>query len=55
MARTDPEYTIVPSAEQLEIDDDGSDDTNALDEATGDDTEDLDEYRDRSGEIWRGE
>ena len=50
----DPEYTVVPESEQLDYDDDGSDFTDALDEATGDDTEDLDDYRDRGGPIWRG-
>ncbi len=52
----DPEYTVVPESEQLDHDDGwGSDFADALDEATGDDTEDLDDYRDRSGPIWRGE
>ena len=54
----DPEYTVVPLAEQLDYDEDGSDDTDALTpvgDDPGDDTEDLDAYRDRSGPIWRGE
>ena len=54
----DPEYTVVDLAKQLDTDEDGSDDTNALTpvgDEPGDDTEDLDEYRNRSGEIWRGE
>ncbi len=51
----DPEYTVVPLAEQLDYDADGSDDTNALTSETGADDNDLDEYRDRSGPIWRGE
>lgn len=55
MVTRDPEYTVVPLAEQLAIDDDGSDDTNALTEETGADDEDLDDYRDRSGPIWQGE
>ena len=52
---TDPEYTVVPESEQLDYDDDGSDNTDALDEATGDDTGDLGNYRNRDGPIWRGE
>ncbi len=51
----DPEYTVVPESEQLDYDEDGSDDTDALTRETGADDEDLDEYRDRSGPIWRGE
>ncbi len=51
----DPEYTVVPESEQLDTDDDGSDDTNALTVETGADDEDLDDYRNRSGPIWRGE
>ncbi len=51
----DPEYTVVDLAKQLDTDDDGSDDTNALTSETGADDDDLDEYRDRSGPIWRGE
>ncbi len=52
----DPEYTVVDLAKQLDTDDDGSDDTNALTSETGaDDDDDLDKYRDRSGPIWRGE
>ena len=51
----DPEYTVVPEDEQLDHDDDGSDDTNALTPETGDDTEDLDKYRDRDGKVWPGE
>ncbi len=53
--RSDPEYTVVPADQQLDHDDDGSDDTNALTDATGDDTADLDDYRDRSGPVWAGE
>lgn len=52
---SDPEYTVVPLEEQLDYDDDNSDNTDALDEATGADDDDLDDYRDRSGSIWRGE
>ncbi len=51
----EPEFTSVPLDQQLDRDDDGSDNTNALDEATGDDTDDLDKYRDRSGKVWEGE
>ena len=51
----DPEYTVVPESEQLDHDDDGSEFTNALTAETGADDEDLDDYRDRSGPIWRGE
>ncbi len=50
---SDPEYTVVPLDEQLDHDDDGSDDTDALDDETGDDT-DLD-YRRHTGVLWRGE
>ncbi len=49
----DPEYTVVPLEEQLDIDDDGSDDTNALNDETGDDTDQS--YRRRDGPLWRGE
>ncbi len=55
MVRSDPEYTVVPVSEQLDIDEDGSDNTNALDEATGDDTADLDGVRDRDAPVWEGE
>ena len=51
----DPEYTVVPESEQLDQDDDGSESTNALTSETGADDDDLDDYRDRSGPIWRGE
>ena len=37
MSATDPEYTVVPPEKQLDHDDDGSDDTDAIDEETGDD------------------
>lgn len=50
----DPEYAVVPEDEQLDHDDDGSDDTDALDEETGDDAEDLDSYRQRDAEVWSG-
>ena len=53
--KTDPEYTVVPESEQLDYDEDGSDNTDALDDATGDDTDDLGNYRNRNGPIWRGE
>ncbi len=58
MVTRDPEYLVVPESGQLDHDEDGSDDTNALTpvgDDPGDDTEDLDEYRNRSGPIWRGE
>lgn len=55
MTDHDPEYTVVPLDEQLDYDDDGSDDTNALTPETGDDTEDLDKYRDRDAPVWAGE
>jgi len=51
----DPEYLVVPADQQLDHDDDGSEDTNALTVETGADDEDLDDYRDRDGPIWRGE
>ncbi len=51
----EPEFTPVPLEDQLDRDDDGSDNTDALDEATGDDTGDLGNYRNRDGAIWRGE
>ncbi len=48
------EFTSVPLDQQLDHDDDGSSNTNALDDETGDDTDDLDNYRDRSGPLWQG-
>ncbi len=50
----DPEYTVVPDDEQLDRDDDGSRSTDALDEATGADDDDLDDYRIRDAAIWPG-
>ncbi len=49
------EFTSVPLEDQLDYDDDGSDNTDALDEATGADNDDLGKYRNRDGPIWRGE
>ncbi len=46
------EFASVPLDEQLDHDDDGSDNTDALDEATGDDS--GGNYRNRDGPIWRG-
>lgn len=54
MTDHDPEYTVVPLADQLDYDDDGSDDTNALTPETGDDTDDVDKYRDRDAAVWPG-
>lgn len=50
----DPEYVVVPPSERLDRDDDGSDDSDAIDEATGNDTEDLDDYRDLDAPVWSG-
>ncbi len=50
----EPEFASVPLEEQLDHDDDGSDNTDALDEATGDDTGDLGNYRDLWGPVWWG-
>ena len=50
--RSDPEYTVVPVPEQLDVDE--GPDSDALDEATGDDADDLDDYRDRDAPIWQG-
>ena len=52
---TETEFTSVPEDEQLDTDEDGSDNTDALDESTGDDTENVGRYPDRGGTIWRGE
>ena len=57
------EFTSVPLDQQLDHDDDGSSNTNAItEEKTADgvvffdaDDDDLDDYRDRSGPIWKGE
>ena len=56
MSATDPEYTVVPPEERLDHDEDGSDDTDAIDEATGDDQEAIDQARvtDDVG-LWEGE
>jgi hypothetical protein len=49
------EYVKVPKKDQLDYDEDGSDDTNAITEETGADDEDLDDYRDRTGPVWSPE
>lgn len=43
--RRDKEYTVVPPEERLDHDDDGSDDTDAINEETGDDQEAIDQSR----------
>ena len=48
------EFVEVPESEQLDTDVDGSDDTDALDDDTGDDTENLEAYRGREGPVWGG-
>jgi len=57
MPDTDPEYTVVPPEERLDHDDDGSDNTDAIDEATGDDQEAIDRARvtPDDGRLWEGE
>lgn len=54
MVKSDPEFTAVPKKERLEIDDDSDPAANALDEATGADDEDLDDYRNLDGPVWGG-
>ncbi len=48
------EFVPVPESEQLDTDDDGSDDTDALDDATGADDDDLGQHKDREGPVWGG-
>lgn len=49
------EFTPVPPEEQLDHDDDGSDDTDAITRRSGADNLDLDKYRDRDAPVWSGE
>lgn len=48
------EFVPVPKSEQLDRDDDGSDDTDALDVTTGADDHNLEQYKDRDGPVWGG-
>jgi hypothetical protein len=48
------EFASVPVTKQLDHDDDGSDDTNALTDDTGADNDDLDNYRDLDAPVWEG-
>jgi len=49
------EFVSVPESEQLDYDDDGSDDTDAITERSGADDEDLEKYKDRNAPVWEGE
>ncbi len=53
MTDRETEYVEVPLKEQLDHDDDGSDDTNAVTDGDADDR-DLDDYRDTAGQVWDG-
>ncbi len=60
MDRKEKEYTVVPPEQRLDHDDDGSDDTDAINEATGNDQEAIDQARiDQArvtdGPLWEGE
>ena len=49
------EFVPVPESEQLDTDEEGlAVDTDAIDDDTGDDTENLEAYRDRDGPVWAG-
>ncbi len=48
------EFVPVPESEQLDQDDDGTDDTDALDDVTGADDDDLEQFKDREGSVWVG-
>lgn len=45
------EFVPVPTEEQLDVDE--GEGANAI--AGGTDTDDLDDYRDRTGPVWSGE
>ncbi len=49
------EYIVVPPSERLDHDDDGSDDTDAIDDETGTDQEAIDQARVTDGPLWEGE
>ncbi len=51
------EYTVVPPEERLDYDEDGSEDTDALDGETGDDQAAIDQVREIMADdvIWEGE
>ncbi len=56
---TETEFVPVPKAEQLDHDEDGSQgpaaaDSDAIDDATGNDTAGLTEARDRDAAVWGG-
>ena len=57
MSATDPEYTVVPPEERLDHDEDGSDDTDAIDEETGTDQVAIDMARATEDDqpLWEGE
>ncbi len=49
------EFVSVPVDQQLDTDEEGlSIDTDAIDDNSGDDTEDLEKYKDRNGPVWAG-
>ena len=55
MAKKETEFVPVPKSEQLDTDEEGlAIDTDATDDLTGDDAEDLEQYKDRSGPVWGG-
>ena len=49
------EFVSVPKSEQLDTDEEGlAIDTDAIDDLSGDDTHDLDDYTNPNGPVWAG-